>query len=395
MRTSSTSLMARIASARARQVGATLARQTSIGAPGMINLASGTPDFPTPPHVVEAGQRALAEGKTVYTAWAGLPALREAIAEQLRREKGLAVDPESEIIVTAGSQAAMLTVTLALLDPGDEVLVPTPFYDEYRRDIMLAGATMVPVPTLLEDSFEVEPSALEAAITPRTKAMILISPSNPTGAVIELSTLLRIASIAHHHDLLVIWDELYERFVYDGFTHASFAALPGMWERTVVINGFSKCYGMTGWRVGYVAARREIADAMLPIAHGMTICAPSVSQYAALAAINGPTAWFEEVLAEYDRRRRLWMQALDAMGLPYGRPRGAYYIMPSITSTGLSSQQFARALREEAKVMIGGAGGATDPFNEGFVRGSLAVPYTQLEQGIERMAAIVKKYQGS
>jgi aminotransferase len=394
MTTKTESLINRLASQRAREVSATLARQTSINAPGMINLASGTPDFATPPHVVEAGQRAIAEGKTVYTAWAGLPALREAIAEQLRREKGLSVDPANEIIVTAGSQAAMLTVALALLDPGDEVLVPTPFYDEYRRDIMLAGATMVPVPTRLEDNFEVDPDALERAVTPRTKAMILISPSNPTGAVIERATLERIAALAQRHDLLVIWDELYERFVYDGFQHVSLAALPGMWERTVVINGFSKCYGMTGWRIGYVAAGRAISDALLPIAHGMTICAPSMAQYAALAAITGPSDWFDEILAEYDRRRRLWIQALDAMGLPYGRPRGAYYIMPNISSTGLSSQQFAKALREEANVMIGGAGGATDPFNEGFVRCSLAVPYAQLEQGLERMAAVVKKYKG-
>ena len=394
MTTHTERLINRLASQRAREVSATLARQTSISAPGMINLASGTPDFATPPHVVEAGQRAIAEGKTVYTAWAGLPALREAIAEQLRREKGLSVDPANEIIVTAGSQAAMLTVTLALLDPGDEVLVPTPFYDEYRRDIMLAGATMVPVPTRLEDNFEVDPDALERAVTPRTKAMILISPSNPTGAVIERATLERIAALAQRHDLLVIWDELYERFVYDGFQHVSLAALPGMWERTVVINGFSKCYGMTGWRIGYVAAGRAISDALLPIAHGMTICAPSMAQYAALAAITGPSDWFDEILAEYDRRRRLWIQALDAMGLPYGRPRGAYYIMPNIGSTGLSSQQFAKALREEANVMIGGAGGATDPFNEGFVRCSLAVPYAQLEQGLERMAAVVKKYKG-
>lgn len=394
MTTKTEGLMARLSSERARQVSATLAKQTSISAPGMINLASGTPDFPTPPHVVEAGQRALAEGKTVYTAWAGLPPLREAIAEQLRREKGLTVDPAHEIIVTAGSQAAMLTVTLALLDPGDEVLVPTPFYDEYRRDIMLAGATMIPVPTRLEDNFEVNPDDLERAVTPRTKAMILISPSNPTGAVMERATLERIAAIAQRHDLLVIWDELYERFVYDGFEHVSLAALPGMWERTVLINGFSKCYGMTGWRIGYVAARREITDALLPLSHGMTICAPSVSQYAALAAVTGPHDWFDEILAEYDRRRRLWIQALDSMGLPYGRPRGAYYIMPSISSTGLTSQQFARALREEGNVMIGGAGGATDPFNEGFVRCSLAVPYAQLEQGLERMAAVVRKYKG-
>jgi aminotransferase len=387
-------VLSRIASERARQVSATLAKQTSINTPGMINLASGTPDFPTPAHVVEAGQRALAEGKTVYTAWAGLPALREAIAEQLQRDKGVSYDPASDIIVTAGAQAAMLTVTLAVLDPGDEVLVPTPFYDEYRRDIMLAGASMIPVPTRLEDNFELDPNALEQAITPRTKAMILISPSNPTGAVMDRPILERVAEIAQRHDLLVIWDELYDRFVYDGFQPVNLAALPGMRERTIVINGFSKCYSMTGWRVGYVAAPGEISDALLPIAHGMTICAPSVSQYAALAAVTGSHDWFDEILAEYDRRRQLWMQALDAMGLPYGRPRGAYYIMPHVGSTGLTSQEFAKALREEGNVMIGGAGGATDPYNEGFVRCSLALPYAKLEEGLERMAAVVKKYKG-
>lgn len=387
-------VLSRIASERARQVSATLAKQTSINTPGMINLASGTPDFPTPPHVVEAGQRALAEGKTVYTAWAGLPALREAIAEQLQRDKGVSYNPASDIIVTAGAQAAMLTVTLAVLDPGDEVLVPTPFYDEYRRDIMLAGASMIPVPTRIEDNFELDPDALEQAITPRTKAMILISPSNPTGAVMDRPILERVAEIAQRHDLLVIWDELYDRFVYDGFQPVNLAALPGMRERTIVINGFSKCYSMTGWRVGYVAAPGEISDALLPIAHGMTICAPSVSQYAALAAVTGSHDWFDEILAEYDRRRQLWMQALDAMGLPYGRPRGAYYIMPHVGSTGLTSQEFAKVLREEGNVMIGGAGGATDPYNEGFVRCSLALPYAKLEEGLERMAAVVKKYKG-
>jgi aminotransferase len=386
------SVLNRIASERARRVSATLAKQTSISAPGMINLASGTPDFPTPPHIVEAGQRALADGKTVYTAWAGLPALREAIAEQLWRDKGVSFDPVNEIIVTAGAQAAMLTVTLALFDSSDEVLVPTPFYDEYRRDIMLADATMIPVPTLLEDNFELDPDVLEQAITPRTRAMILISPSNPTGATMGRPILERIAVIAQRHDLLVIWDELYDRFVYDGFEHVSLAALPGMRERTVVINGFSKCYSMTGWRVGYVAAPREISDALLPIAHGMTICAPSVSQYAAVAAITGPQDWFADILGEYDRRRQLWMQALDAMGLPYGRPRGAYYIMPYIGGTGLSSQQFATALRDEGNLMIGGAGGATDPFNEGFVRCSLALSYAKLEEGLERMATVVQKY---
>jgi aminotransferase len=394
MATAKTPLMERLVTRRALMVGQTLPRQTSVNTSGMINLASGTPDFPTPPHIIAAGQKALAEGKTIYTPWAGMPALREAIADQLRREKGLPVDPQTEVIVTAGAQAAMMVVALGLFEEGDEVLVPTPFYDEYRRDIMLAGAVMNPVQTRVDRNFEVDPADLERAITPRTKAMILISPSNPTGAVMERETLEQIAAIAKKHDLLVIWDELYERFVYDDFKHVSLASLDGMWERTIVINGFSKCFGMTGWRIGYIAARREISEALLPIAHGMNICAPSISQYAALAALNSSNDWFAEVLATYDERRRLWMGALDAMGLPYGRPRGAYYIMPHIGPTGLTSQQFARAMRDEAQLMIGGAGGGTDPFNEGFVRCSLAIPTEQLKVGLDRMAAVVKKYRG-
>lgn len=378
-------------SRRAAQVGETFPRQTSVATTGMINLASGTPDFATPRHIVEAGQRALAEGKTTYTPWAGVAELREAIAEQTQRLKGIAIDPAKEIIVTAGAQAAMLTVALAMFDEGDEVLVPAPFYEEYRRDILLAGATMVPIATGPERDFEVDPQDIERAITPRSKALILISPSNPTGGVIGRTTLEQIAELAQRHDLLVIWDELYERFVYDGFQHVSFASLPHMHERTIVINGFSKCYSMTGWRVGYLTGPQELVAAMAPIAHGMTICAPSVSQWAALAALTGPQEWFDDVLAEYDRRRLLWIAAFEEMGLAYGRPRGAYYIMPRISDLGLSSQQFATALRDEKQVLVGGGGGATDQSNEGYVRCSLTAPYEDIERGLERMTAFVKQ----
>ncbi|MBC8075490.1 MAG: pyridoxal phosphate-dependent aminotransferase [Chloroflexales bacterium] len=359
----------------------------------MITLSGGTPDFPTPPHVVEAGRKALADGHTTYTPWAGLPELREAIAHSLLRESGLKVDPKSEIIVTAGAQAAMLSVILALVDVGDEIIVPVPFYDEYRRDIVLAGGTMVAVPTKETANFEVDPAAIERAITPRTKGIILISPANPTGAVLPRTTLERIAEIARRHDLLVISDELYDRFVYEDYEHVSIASLPGMWDRTVVIKGFSKTYSMTGWRVGYVAGRSEIMHLLAPITHGMTICAPSASQWAALAALSGPHDWFDEVLTTYDRRRRLWMRGLDAMGLTYGYPKGAYYLTLNITSTGLTSQQFAVAMRDEAHVIVGGGGGTSDPYNEGYNRASLTMPYERIEEGLARMAPVVAKYQ--
>jgi aminotransferase len=382
-------LIDRLTSERARQVGATLSLQTSIPTPGLITLSGGTPDFPTPPHIVEAGQRALADGHTTYTAWAGLPILREAIAEKLQRDNGIHADPGHEILVTAGSQAGLMSLILATFDPGDELIVPMPFYEEYARNLMLAGAKLVPVATRMEDAFEVDPAAIEQAITPRTKGILLISPSNPTATVLGKETLLRIADLATRHDLLVISDELYERFVYDDFQHHSIAALPGMWERTVVINGFSKCYSMTGWRVGYVAARREVIEAMIPITHGMTICAPSVSQWAALAAYTGPQEWFGDVLAEYDRRRQCWMTSLDAMGLGYGHPRGAYYITVDVRPTGLTARQFSALVRTEAGVMI--SGGGSDPHNEYYVRGSLTTSFDKLEEALARMGPVVER----
>jgi aminotransferase len=356
-------------------------------------MSGGTPDFQTPEHIVEAGRQALADGQTKYTAWYGIEPLREAIAEKLERENNLEVNPADEVFVTAGSQAAMISIILAMIDPGDEVLVPVPFYGEYRRDLMLAGGELVPVVTHLEDNFEVDPDALEAAITAKTKAMILISPSNPTGGIIRGETLERLAMIAQKHDLLVISDELYERYMYGDYDHVSIASLPGMWERTVTINGFSKCYGMTGWRVGYITAPSDIIRAMLPFHHGMNICAPAVSQWAALAALQGPHDWFEDILEQYNERRETWMAGLDEMGLPYGEPQGAYYIMFDNTSTGLTSQEFSKAMREEAKVIVGGGGGRTDPFNEGYNRGSFVVPLDRLKEGLERMKPVVEKYQ--
>jgi aminotransferase len=373
-------------------VRATLPRQTSVPTEGLITLSSGTPDFPTPPHIVEAGRKALADGHTTYTAWAGIPQLREAIAEKLMRENSLKVDPQSEIILTAGSQAAILSVILALVNPGDEVIVPVPFFDEYRRVLLLAGGILVPVRTKEEDDFEVDPDELEKAITPKTKGMILITPSNPTGGMLQRATLERIVDIAKGHNLFVISDELYQRYVYDDNEHVSIASFSGVWERTVTINGFSKCYSMTGWRVGYIAACAEIVKSVLPITHAMTICAPAVSQWAALAALTGPHDWFEEVLQEYDQRRRVWMKALDEMGLSYGYPKGAYLLMLNVTSTGLSSQKFEQVMRDEAKVIVGGGGGTTDELNEGYCRCSLAISMSELKEGLARMAPVVAKY---
>jgi aminotransferase len=247
----------------------------------------------------------------------------------------------------------------------------------------------VPVPTKREKSFEIEPDQLEKAITLNTKCIILVSPSNPTGGVIHRSTLERIAELSQEHDLLVISDELYEHFLYDDYEHFSIGSLPGMWQRTVTLNSFSKHYGMTGWRVGYMAAASEIIEAVLPIHHCMNICAAAASQWAALAALTGPHDWFDDVLADYDRRRRMWVRALDEMGLPYGYPQGAYYIMFDVTSTGLSSREFAQTMRAEAQVVVGGGGGSIDPSTEGFCRGSFVTPIDKLEEGLARIKSVV------
>jgi len=381
-----------ILSERALQIGATFSTtQTSVPTEGLITMSGGTPDFPTPPHVVDAGCKAIRDGHTRYTKWPGIEPLREAIAKKMLEENDLDVDPGSEVLVTAGSQGAMLTVMMSVVEEGDEMIIPAPFYGEYQRDLIMAEGTLVPVKTRVENSFEVDPDDVEAAITPQTKGIILVTPSNPTAGIIRRPVLERIAEIAQAHDLLVISDELYERFIYDDFEHVSIASFPGMWERTITLNSFSKCYGMTGWRVGYIVASKALIDAMLPIHHNISICAPSVSQWAALAALEGPHDWFKEVLKEYDRRRHIWMEALDEMGIRYGYPQGAYYILLDVSSTGLGSSEFANLMREEARVVIGGGGGVTNPFNEGYNRGSLVTPTNDLIEGLNRMKPVVAR----
>ena len=381
----------RVISQRAREVSATFGTQTSIPIEGMINLGSGTPEFPTPSHIVEAGKRALDEGHTKYTPWLGIPPLREAIAEKLARDNGLKADPKNEILVTTGSQEALLVTLLALLDPGDEVLVPSPYYNEYLRDALIAGGRLVTVPTSEANNFEVDPAEIEKRITPKTKTMILISPSAPTGTILSRETLERVAAIAKKHDLVVISDELYEQFVYDGYEHHSIGSLPGMWERTITINGFSKHYSMTGWRVGYLTGPADLVLKILPFKHSMTICAPAMSQWAALAGLTGLMDWWHKVFEGYKERRRLWMESLDAMGLTYGLPQGAFYIFANITSTGKTSAEFAQALRTEAKVLVN-SGATSGAEGEGYFRGSFNADIETLKEGLGRMAEAVMRW---
>lgn len=302
----------------------------------------------------------------------------------------MTVDPDSEIIVTAGAQEALMATLMALLDPGDHALTPSPHYDEYTRDARNSRRNPHPgADTTPESGFVIHVAQLEAAITPQTKALVVVSPNNPTGTILPKSTLLQISELAQRRDLLVVSDEIYEYYVYDGNQHTSIATLPGMAERTITINSFSKSFGMTGMRSGYIAGPAPLIEGMLPFHHAMMICANVITQYGGLAVLSQPRDWFKDVLAEYDRRRKLWMQTLDAIPLPYSPPQGAYYIFIDIRPTGLTSAEFVKKAREEAKLVfqpgtIGGGAG------EGFIRGAFTKASPEFDEGLERFTKFVR-----
>lgn len=379
----------RYISNRARGLLGSLGRQTSVPLPGLINLGSGTPDFVPPPSVFDAMQQALSAGRVQYTAWTGIPELRAAIAQKLQTENNFTVDPDSEIIVTSGAQEALMVTLMTLLDPGDNVLTPSPHYDEYTRDAAILGGTLIPVPTHIDSNFTIDVADLESAITPQTKGLVIVTPNNPTGTVLPESTLTAIADLAIRRDLIVVSDEIYEYYVFDGHRHVSMASLPGMRERTVTINSFSKSFGMTGLRLGYIAAPAALVEAMLPFHHAMMICANVVTQYGGLAVLSQPRDWFQDILSEYDRRRCLWLETLDVVGLPYGEPQGAYYVFIDIRPTGLTSAEFVQRARDEARLVfqpgtIGGGAG------EGFIRGALTAASPKFEEGLDRFSGFVR-----
>jgi len=382
----SLSIAQRVQDVRGEQKFSPFARIVALsrGIPDLISLARGDPDLPTPPHIVAAAQRALAEGRTKYTVPAGLEELRHAIAAKLDRENGLHYDPLSEIIVTAGAQEAVTTVLQTMLSPGDEVILPDPFYPVYRQALVAIGAKPILVLTHVEDNFVIQPSAVADAITPRTKAIILVSPGNPTGTVIDATSAHALCEVAREHDLSVISDELYEKIVFDGAFVTSLAALPGMRERTVTINGFSKSYSMTGMRVGYFAAPAPFVQAASEFHHMTCICAPTISQWAALAALTGPQDCITDIVGIYAERRRFMLDALADMGIPTNNPQGAFYIFADIRAAEMPSLNFCLRLLEETHVQAFpgiqyGQGG------EGFLRLSFLAPLAQLEKAMEEL----------
>jgi aminotransferase len=358
--------------------------------PEVISLGIGEPDFVTPAPILAAGERSLAAGQTGYTSNSGLVELREAISDQIDRLYGLRYDPETEILVTVGVSEALHLAALALVETGDEVLVPEPSYVAYPAVVTFAGGKAVPVPTYVENDFQLEAGDLEGAITPRTRGLLFGSPSNPTGAVIGPERLAAIAAFAERHNLFVLSDEIYDRLVY-GVRHHCFAALPGMRERTITLGGFSKDYAMTGWRVGYACGPAELIAGLRKIHQYIIMSAPTAGQWAAVAALTDPAAEdaVGAMVAAYDRRRRIIVDGLNAIGLPTFEPHGAFYAFPDIRPTGLDADTFSTRLLYEHQVAVV-PGEAFGEAGRGFVRCSYATSLEKIDLALERIAAFAR-----
>jgi len=353
--------------------------------PNAISLAFGEPDQATPSHIIKAAIQALRGGFTHYTAEKGYIHLREAIGRKLKQENGVEADPHFEILVTCGSGQAVDLALRATLNPGDEVLTPSPGFFAYQYCLRFIGAKVVRYPVLEDDEFKPRPDDIEGRVTSRTRMVILNSPSNPTGVVLDKETLRGIADIAADRDLMVLSDEIYEKLIYDGERHYSIASFPGMANRTITINGFSKAYAMTGWRVGYAVARREIIDAMSKIQANTCVCAPAASQIAALAALTGPQECVESMLKEYRRRRDLLVDKLNEIeGFSCGTPRGAFYVFPNIMALGVSSHEAFELLAEKARVVTL-PGSFFGEFGEGYLRISYANSYANISKALNRI----------
>ena len=356
--------------------------------PDVISLGVGEPDFTTPPQVVEAGVRSLRAGRTHYTSNFGTLELRRALATHLEHRYGVEYDPVGELLITVGASEAVAAAMTAIIDPGDEVILHEPSYVAYLPAIVFNGGVPVLVPTDRGADFELDPEAVEAAITPRTKAIFLGYPCNPTGAVLPEAKLRAIAEIAVRHDLLVVSDEIYDRLVYGGHEHHAFSAFRGARERTILLGGFSKAYAMTGWRVGWAAAPRDILEGIVKVHQYGIMSAPTTAQDAALAALTGAENDVQRMVEDYDRRRRMFVDGLNRIGLPTFEPRGAFYAFPDISSTGLSSSVFSeRLLFEQAVAVI--PGDAFGPSGAGHVRACYATAYEQLEQALVRIERFV------
>nr|AIA14919.1 Aminotransferase class I and II [uncultured bacterium]AIA15725.1 Aminotransferase class I and II [uncultured bacterium] len=355
----------------------------------VISLGIGEPDFVTPEPILNAGIESLRAGHTAYTSNSGILELRQLIAAQLKHHYNVKYDPDTELLITVGVSEALLLALMAVVEAGSEVIVPEPCFVAYQPTVIFAGGVPVPVPTYVSQDFQVTVEDLEKARTPRTRALLLGYPNNPTGAVLDRSRMAEIAAWAEEHDLLVVSDEIYDRLVY-GIEHTCFSSLPGMWKRTILLSGFSKSHAMTGWRIGYAAAPPAILAAMRKIHQFIIMSAPTTGQEAAIEALKSGEPYVESMRQEYDRRRRLIVDGFNRLGLTCFEPRGAFYAFPSIESTGLDEEEFCERLLMEEKVAVipGSAFGAS---GKGHVRASYATSYANLQEALVRIERFLGK----
>lgn len=357
----------------------------------VISLGIGEPDFTTPAPILQAGIRSLQEGETHYTSNLGKLELRGAIADNLQKLYGVSYNPENEIIATVGVSEALYLTMVAILDPGDEVIIPTPCFVSYQAEVLLAGGVPVEIPSKIENDFQLDPHEIRAAITPKTKAIFVGYPSNPTGAVAERDILLEVARIAEQNDLLIISDEIYDRLVYD-FEHVCVPALgESIKARTILLGGFSKDYAMTGWRIGYACGPASIIKGLVRIHQYTIMSAPTTAQDAAIEALKSGNPYVEEMVAEYDRRRKLLVNGLNRLGLQTFEPRGAFYAFPNIQASGMEDEIFAETLLKEEGVAVV-PGNAFGPGGDGFVRACYATSYEKIEEALQRMERFMSRH---
>jgi aspartate aminotransferase len=353
----------------------------------VIDLGGGDPDFPTPEHICRAAAEAMLRGETHYVASAGIPALRRAIARKLREDNAIEVDPE-QIVVTPGGKAALFVSILALVGPGDDVVMFDPGWVSYEPMVTIAGARCRHVPLDPAENYWISKEAIEAQLTPATRLLIVNSPNNPTGRVLTEAELAVIAEVAQERDLLVISDEIYEKIVYDGHRHYSLASLPGMADRTLTVNGFSKAYAMTGWRLGYVAGPAPLIKQIMKVHSHSATCATSFAQWGAVAALEGPQDFIGQMVSAWDRRRRLITERLNQIpGFRCPLPEGAFYAFPDVSGTGLSGQEVAARLIEEARVGVT-PGDAFGEVGAGCIRLSFAESDDKIEAALDRIAQV-------
>jgi aminotransferase len=362
------------------------------GEEGVIDMSSGDPDFDTPMHIREAAKKAIDEGFTHYAGYpAGLPELLDAIAEKLQRDNGIDVDSKKEILTVAGGHSGIVITMETLINPGDEVIIPDPHFYPISRAVKYAGGKPVFVNVRDERDYRPDPVDIEKKITDKTKMIVLVSPNNPTGSVLTKEDLEAISEIAKKHDLIVFSDEVYEAFVFDGRKHYSIASLPGMKERTIVLNGLIKTYAMTGWRVAYLVADEKYMRHMKALHSQWTVCVNTIAQKAAIAALNGPQDFPKKMCKEYEIRRNIMVEEFNKMpGIFCRKPWGTFYVYPKISGTGMSSLEFAKYIAKEAKVLFQPASGYGDG-GEGYLRTATTLPREKLKEGLERVKSAVEK----